>query len=171
MNNYDGLDWSPSLSLWLAVGYPGISATSPDGNAWTSRGIDSGSFPHLRSVAWSPTLGVFSITASSEGVAYTSSDGIAWLKHPIGGGLSLMEVTWGRGVFVATAWNVSTHDSVAYSFDGISWSILDTTMNSNLNGIAWINGPTGSAGRFIVVGDTYGVSTDPRCAVSGQIPY
>jgi hypothetical protein len=62
-NNWQGITWSPELSLFVAVADTGTNrvATSPDGITWTGRTIDANGW---YGITWSPELSLFAAVAS-----------------------------------------------------------------------------------------------------------
>ena len=169
----DGITWTGiGTSIFVTRGYgvawngtrfvAGGSGTnsiaySTDGISWT--GIGSSVFSSGRGVAWNGTSFV-AVGASTNSIAY-STDGITWT------GIGTSIFSTGRGV--ASTMRVGmipaipqvnvtsekktwvavgrTGNSIAYSFDGISWTGIGTSIFSTYGlGVAW-NGT-----RFVATG-------------------
>ena len=101
----NALAYSPSLGLWVAVGYFGgdsVETSSNNGTSWTAHStpMDSGSDPP-NAVAWSPALALF-CAGTPTGKIYTSPDGVTWTLSgtPF---TEVFDIAWSGelGVFVA----------------------------------------------------------------------
>jgi hypothetical protein len=123
--NYFGIEYSPSLDLFVAVAPAGTNqiATSTDGIAWTGR-----TAPNTNAwygIAWSPTLAMFVAVANSgTNKAMYSYNGINWnLSTSSDETASWGRVIWasGPGVFIATNQAASTSSNIMISKDGINW--------------------------------------------------
>lgn len=165
---YFGVDWSPTLGIFCAVGVrdPETDAmilTSEDGITWVEQTVPADVL-YLFDVAWSETLGIWcavGLDDSSDLITCTSSDGITWTRHAMG--ITNVQVDGffgigeGDGVFVATGED-GTNEGLASSTDGINWT-LRTTGAANVqnwndarwNGSYWIlvGNCTGAAGARI----------------------
>jgi hypothetical protein len=106
---------------------------------WTTRAFGT---DVLRSVVWSGTKYVAVGLVGSDGVIYTSPDGITWTSQTANASSpsSLHGVAWSEAQFVA----VGDNGTVRTSLDGITW----TTRNSGatLYGVVW------SGTQFVAVG-------------------
>ena len=123
----EGYLWSVTYGngLFVALSYYGSNAlTSPDGVTWTARSIPSGGW---RSVAYSPTLGLFaavSEVAASNNVM-TSPDGITWTRRTnpdaAEGWLSLCAGP--GGMFVSVTSPAASKQKTIRSTDGTTWTV------------------------------------------------
>lgn len=120
--DYNGVIWISELGLFVTVG-SGIRI-SADGNSWNQTlNLYSEEVPWetLYNVAWSPELGMIVAVGTSDGIIsqgliYTSSNGITWSRTLFG--TPCYDVTWisELGVFILTGGY-----SLKFSPDGISW--------------------------------------------------
>jgi uncharacterized phage protein (TIGR02218 family) len=170
-NVYRAVGWSPSLGLWLATGHNGASATAASAaTSWTGRGIDTANNPELTSVAWSDALGLFLVAGFDK--VYALRDGIAWSAVPFTG-MNQLTVVWGGRValVMGSATTGAMRDALAYSFDGLAWTILDVaaTPNGGMQAATWVAGSSGLAGKFVMVGSAGGGS-GPECLTTGSLP-
>lgn len=136
LRRYGGLfDIAYGGGLFVAVGFPGLVFTSPDGLSWTQR--DSGVTATLWGVAYGGKTTKKFVAVGNDATIVTSADGITWsavannLHHTTGGTFdySLKDVAYGDAdtfnYFVLVATNSS--DSLGYAFymsgdqDGSSW--------------------------------------------------
>jgi hypothetical protein len=131
-----GVEWSSSLSLWVAVG-SGTShtiATSPDGITWTGRGTSISGYGNR--VAWNGSLWV-AVGQGTNTIA-TSVDGITWT----GRGTSMFNyegkgVAWSKSLSLWVAVG-SGPNTIATSVDGITWTGRGNSILSNYGfGVAW----------------------------------
>lgn len=80
----------------------------------------------LKSIAWSPTLGMFVAVGDTDvsGNAMRSTDGLNWTAMSIATTASWRNVIWadGPGLFVAAGRTAAGASTVAYSSDGINWT-------------------------------------------------
>lgn len=74
-----GVAWSPTLSLFCAVGETGEIQTSPDGVTWTRRTPGSAFAGTFLAIAWSDSHAKF-IAVGANGEVQTSSNGTAWTR-------------------------------------------------------------------------------------------
>ena len=117
---------------------------------WTARTFGGGV---LTSVVWSGTQFVAVGLVQSDGIIYTSPDGITWTSQTVNASSpsSLHGVAWSdiQTQFVA----VGDNGTVLTSSDGVTW----TTRNSGatLFGVAW------SGTNFVAVGYGGGIYTSP----------
>lgn len=109
--------------IWVAVGTGNTNtiATSLDGIYWLGRGnyIFSTS---CNGIDWSPEQKKYVAVGSGTNVVATSMDGIYWR----GTNTTLFsvegkDVKWNGSIWVATGSNSSTGNTIAYSYDAISW--------------------------------------------------
>lgn len=153
--------WSPTLSIFAAVGFGGsvFASSSPDGLTWTGR---SSLANHLwRAVVWADTLGLFVATGGNStvdaGIA-TSPDGQTWTSRTTPVTADFNAVAWSNalGLLVATInpGSVSTTPQYATSTDGITWTAhtLPTFPGStSLSGVCW----SVDLGMFVIAAGQY----------------
>jgi hypothetical protein len=147
----DGINWSvsllPAITNWHSIAYgngmfiatpytltpesgPGnIIALSSDGINWTSLTLEIDS---LRDNQIIYADGKFVISGGAiNGGSFYSTDGINWNQCLVtGGGINLERVAYGSGRFVAVDNSSSAVNKIAYSLDGINWSIIEVFQNS-----------------------------------------
>ena len=140
-NNWEGLCWSPELSLFCAVANTGTGnrvMTSPDGITWTSRA--SPDDIAWTSVCWSPELGIFCAVASSGTQrAMTSPDGINWTLRSTAETNNLWtSVCWAAeiGLFCAVATG-GTIRRIMTSPDGITWTSRTAPSGQEWFSVCW----------------------------------
>jgi hypothetical protein len=140
--------WVDALGLYVLGGIWAYM-TSPDGINWTSRIIDDGS-AWLYSFAWSPEIEkLCTIKAQYSGVSYVSSDGINWtVGTDASANAAYLSLTWSPelGLFLGVN-NNST--SVAYSSDGLNWTLSTPGLSIRYNGACW----SPELGIFCIVSD------------------
>ena len=133
-------------SGFVAVGANGTLLTSPDGANWTAQVSGTGSA--LRSVAFGLSLAAGSrYVAVGDGTIVTSTDAATWTPVPSPPASNLQSVVFGSR-FVA----VGQGGAVAYSDDGINWSLL-TAGSLDLNRVIFVPGmymAVGAAGANAV---------------------
>ena len=150
----NGLAWSPTLSLWVAVGtgtttiyYTTVSNgssgwTAATGNLFTTAGY---------SVAWSPTLNLF--VAAGQGtysIAY-STNGILWvglISGPDNFTTNGYGITWASplNLFIATGTGAN---NFLTSPDGLNWTPRGSTGVDSLGeAVAWSQ----SLNQWLLVG-------------------
>ncbi len=151
-HTWQGLAWSPDLTLFCAVATPDPSGetamTSPDGVNWTIQtcpGTSStnGSNP----IAWSGALGLFCSVgdgAAPGNIMLTSPDGANWTQQTIAGhpNCAPNAVAWSPdlGLFVGVPFpTIFPADNVAVSSpDGINWTArVIPDPNNSWDGVAW----------------------------------
>jgi hypothetical protein len=95
--------------------------------------------------------------------AWTSPEGINWTAQTSGiVNFTPYAIAWSGLVFVAIGYDsTNLNDVLAISHDGLNWSMVDSSLNASLYGIAYCVGPQGAAGYFYVVAKTNGVAGDP----------
>lgn len=114
-DDFRGVVWDPSNSLWVICGTGEAVETSPNGTAWTARVTPA--TDDLYAVA---TDGSSIIVAVGDaGKILTSPDGVTWTVRVSGVANNLRDVVWAAdlGLFVAVG-----NTDVLTSPDGISWS-------------------------------------------------
>jgi hypothetical protein len=148
-----GVRWGITYGngLFVVVGHNGYVATSPDGQNWTNRTGQSGS--------WYDVIyndGLFVAVGGYYGVhsrVMTSTNGIDWVARTAGDDTDFWRsVTYGKGLYVAVGLATSSYGSaevVMTSPNGIDW----TTRSAP--GISWLSVTYGK-GIFVAVGyDSY----------------
>lgn len=131
---FNEIEYSPSLALWVGVGGSGAIYTSPDLVTWTSR--TSNTTQYLYSVRWSSSLSLFVATGSSSAIV-TSPNGTTWtVRTPATTAQSLYCCDWVNGYFVISGYGIAQ-----YSANGTSWSNLTITgwSSSYLTTIKFVN--------------------------------
>lgn len=112
---YNAVTWSGTGFVVVGSGGSGaVIDTSPDGVTWSS--VDGSGISELEGIAWSGK----SFVAVGSGGIYSSLDGVSWTHQqaPIGTGLALHGVTFGRSEFLA----VGDTGTILTSLDGITWT-------------------------------------------------
>lgn len=132
--------------VYVAVGYGGLVATSPDGTAWTKRSFGNSSDFGVLNVQFLNTA-FYAVT--NAGGIFRSSDGISWTHIQVGVN-ALASVAYGSGVYVA----VGSASALASSPDGISWTQRTWPgVHNNFESVTFGNG------AFVGVGDSaFGIS-------------
>jgi hypothetical protein len=138
-NSWQGIAWSPQLSLFVAVGDGATPVmTSPDGRVWTARAASNQLW---MDVAWSPALGLFVAVAQTGAQrVMTSPDGINWtLRNASNNALLWKSVAWSpeKSIFVAT--HLTNSADVMTSVSGIAWATraIDPLVTNGLNKVVW----------------------------------
>ena len=133
----EGITWTPAANspfsttannavwngkMWVAVGSGGNTiATSSDGNTWVGRGsyifTSTGS-----AIAWSRDQALWVAGGSGTNSLAYSSDSVYW--YGIGNSIlsAVNDVQWNGNIWVAAGNPISGNKSLAYSYDGKSWS-------------------------------------------------
>lgn len=150
-SSVNGLCWSPSLRLWVAVGSNSRIATSPDGQIWTSRA--SGVTSAFYSIAASSSI---LVAGAGGGQFATSPDGVTWTARTSPAWTStdyLNSIAWSPtlGLFVL----VMSGGKIATSPDGITWTARTSGTTTTLRSIAW----SSHLALFVVTGDTVNLTS------------
>jgi hypothetical protein len=150
--NWLGVDYSPSLDLWCAVGFTSgaIMTSSDDGLTWTLQ--TSGTTANLFSVAWSPTLNLFVTCGNGNGSVLTSSNGINWF-----GGFApnnqFRQIKWSERLKLFVMTGATGNERIFYSVDGIHFIVARAPFyNGTIWGVGFNNDP----------------STPERCIIGGN---
>ena len=156
-----GIAWSPILNIWVAVGHG--SATTPtnglfqlaysyDGINWV--GVPSVIFPGNRGicVTWGKDKFVAGGGNTSGGnKIYYSTDGINWIANSGVFSNGYLGIGFNGSIWVAVG-NNGASTGVAYSYNGINWSLgVSTIFNSGSQinqAVAW----SGSLNRWVATG-------------------
>ena len=154
-----GIAWNGSY--WIAVGQNGILdnntgvvsdasgviAKSTDGLIWDTSNNATTIFSSVNSIAWNGSMWVAVGTAILDySIAY-SDDGISWTGTNVTPGnnnyflSSGYDVAWNGKMWIVVGSgykNISYATSIAYSYDGITWTSLGATIFSLRGlGVAW----------------------------------
>lgn len=123
--------------VWVAVGEGGNTlATSNNGDEWTGRGKYVFS-ERASGVAWSKEQNRFVAVGKSTTVAH-SVDGVYWLGGSIPGMVEGKCVKWNGEIWVAGGVPVvNGTGSIAYSFDGKTWTSVPGMFSGNAHTIEW----------------------------------
>ena len=157
MSSLDGITWTPAATpppsrQWMSVTYgdnkfvavakEGYVMTSSDGASWTEIAFANAwtgiTFANNQFVAVAESAG------AGRGQVMTSANGTSWTLQTAASVSSWASVTYGNGIFVATAWNGT--DRVMTSPDGITWTAQTATSTSS----QWLS-VTFGAGIFVAV--------------------
>ena len=140
-NDWKGIAWAPSLSLFAAVAASGAGnrvMTSPDGITWTSR--TSAADNSWNGIAWAPSLKLFSaVSATGAGNrVMTSPDGVTWTARTSAADNSWIAIAWAPSLSLFAAVAASgAGNRVMTSPDGITWTSRTSAADNSWNGIAW----------------------------------
>ena len=117
------------------VCYPELGII-PYGQVWTYNAI--GAAPNLRDVAYGANLFV---GVGSTGTIYSSPDAVTWTSRTPPNVPNYTAITYANGRFVAVGATTGAGPiPVAYSDDGITWSLPATGFSATRQGIAYGNG-------------------------------
>jgi hypothetical protein len=112
--SFKALAWSPSLALFVAVGYSGSHATSPNGTNWTHQAAAPAAF---NGICWAEELGIFLLVGENK--IYSSNNGITLtLEEDTTPFHSYKAVAWSGSIFAV----VTTGGRVYSSPDGSTWT-------------------------------------------------
>ena len=168
--NVYSICWSPTLSLFIAVGdcwnngngsfYKIMAST--DGINWESRyTFYTGT---LYGICWSSELSLF-VAVGSLGRIITSVDGTIWITRTNpAGSITLTSVAWSSSLnlFVAIA-NTSTYRIIT-SPNGITWTAQTSFTNtSNWNSVIWASGLS----LFVAVANSGTTTTQIATSANG----
>lgn len=155
-NGWEGLCWSPELSLFCAVAVNGTNQvqTSPDGINWTARSASSVKL--WTSVCWSPELSLFCAVSRDVGTSgvMTSPDGTNWTDRTPAETNTWRSVTWSPALGLFCAVSNSGTNHVMTSPDGTNWTARASTRN--FTGVCWSPALT----LFVAVGNNAASSPD-----------
>lgn len=146
-------DVSFNGSLYVAVGFPGYIATSPDGNTWTIRLSNFSTTPPTEQtisvVTW--TGAVWVAINGIDGVVLRSSDGISWSNATVASTIGITSLAFGNGLVVG----VGSSGMVVTSPDGVTWTARTSGTAQYLRKVVW----TGTL--FVACGNTGTIITSP----------
>ena len=146
--NVYSICWSPTLSLFIAVGdcwnngngsfYKIMS--SSDGINWEPRYIFyTGT---MYSICWSSELSLF-VAVGTLGRIVTSIDGINWItrSNPLGSSITMTSIAWSNTLNLFVSITNSGTYRIITSPDGITWTTQTSfTTASNWNSVIWASG-------------------------------
>ena len=159
--NWQGVAYGNGRFVAVAQGGMQGVMTSTDGLAWTLR--QPAEVNYWRSVAFGN--GVFVAVAAGSETGGTnhvmrSTDGINWTAHG-GNAVSLVNVTYGGGQFVAVGSNATTaNQTVMTSPDGITWT-TQTAHAGAWHGVTYGNGLYAAVANNNTASITQRVMTSP----------
>ncbi|WP_189013619.1 S-layer homology domain-containing protein [Paenibacillus marchantiophytorum] len=134
-------------SQFVAVGWSGKIATSPDGITWTTR--TSGTTSVFRDVAYGNGLYV---AVGENGAIYTSPDAVTWTSRTSNIPYNyLQRVAYGNGMYVA----VGDGGKIVTSPDGVAWTLRTSNRTEQLFALAYGNG------MFVLAGADELIMTSP----------
>ena len=146
--NFEGqaLAWSPSLSLYVAVGDAGYISTSTDGRTWTT--VDPApTVDDIFGVAW--LNGRFYAAGAAQGIL-TSIDGTTWVNATTPGApLALESIAWNGQTGTGAVYVATGYSTVLVSSDGDTWTEAAVPPLGFNDSVAWGGG---LANCFVTVG-------------------
>lgn len=123
-NGFEYVCYSPTLSMFVAIGYNGHILTSTDaGITWTRR--TSPSAGRYDFVEWFSGPGLFAACGSGITGIVTSSDGITWTQRTITGYAGTCGQGWWNGTYAV--FSTTTNNTLVRSSDGINYSLINLT--------------------------------------------
>lgn len=146
-----GVDYSPSLNLYVAVGSLGTNRImkSTDGETWTT--VVAPVLNQWYGLKWSDGLALFVATSinGTGNQVMTSPDGDTWTTRSTGAtSRSWFYVNEGNGLLVATAASGAFGLKVMTSPDAVVWTVRSVSnTNNTFTGSAYGNG------RHVIVGN------------------
>ena len=149
------LAWSPTLSLYVAVGDAGYISTSIDGRNWNT--IDpTPTTSSLYGAAW---LNGRFYAVGEAGIILTSVDGLAWIVATTPAySFDMKSITW-NGQSGADSLYVATGYGMAFtSTDGNTWIEASGPPTGFNNSVVWGNG---AANCFVAVGPSNNIFSSP----------
>jgi PKD repeat protein len=144
----------------VPAGWKGAIFTSPDGTSWTRRHFGG---PGLRGIAAS---GNAYVAVGDNGAVMFSTDAVTWVPVSSGTTMTIWDVAWGGGRFVAGAGNVFSEPygrATITSPDGQTWTNHGTAglpYLSEISEIEYIDG------RFIAGGWNAGIRESTNLGIT-----
>ena len=152
-NLWNGVCYSPSLDLFVSVGYDTSMGNSNvmvmSSNVWSLRGTANNN--NYQSICWSDELGIFAMVSDS-GVGnrvQTSVDATNWTQQVSAADNQWSSIAWSPllNCFAACS-TTGSGNQIQTSSDGVNWSLQSTPVGSyQFNSITWSD-----IGSFVVVG-------------------
>ncbi len=152
----NGVAYSSSLKLFVAVGSAGAVYSSTDAKSWTARTSATGS--DLYAVSFSS--GRF-IAVGADGAVIRSSNGIDWTAPTSPTGVTLRGITDYNGTAIA----IGDSGTILLSGNGESWSTVSSGTTATLNAIA----SSSALGRVVIAGDAGTLLSSNSPAQSWQL--
>jgi hypothetical protein len=132
------VEYSPELTLFVAVSGTGTIMTSGDSITWTMKTAPNSN--SWTSVVWSSELILFVAVANSGtgNRVMTSVNGTAWVSRTSAADNNWASVCWSPELtlFVAVA-NSGTGNRVMTSPDGVTWTSRTTPADNSWNSVIW----------------------------------
>jgi hypothetical protein len=156
----NGVIWSGTKFVAAGEG-TNVLITSPDGIAWTNSTNGNTIFTTKAvAVCWNGTK--FVAGGSGTNVVATSTDGNTWTAGNTPTAFTeISGIAWNGTRFVAVGITSGNNNCIAYSTDGVTWSVVSTTLFTSGIGIAW-NGvnfiATGAFGTHTVAYSADGIT-------------
>ena len=164
----------PNTDRFVAVGNFGAVMYSDDGKIWNDT---TAPIQGWTSVVWSQELGLY-VAVAYGGTSMYSSDGINWSNVGVSGLIpnQWRAITWAgapRNRFVAVSDNAEsggTLNRIAYSDNGINWTMTNASEAIFLSDVAWAPAPislfcaVGGGGTNNTMTSADGILWTPRVA-------
>lgn len=151
----NALAWSPTRSLYVAVGDNGYISTSTDGSSWNH--LDPApTTTGLHGVSW---LNGRFYAVGETGTILTSINGVDWLSATTPASTySLESVTWNGQSGIDALYVATGYGTVFISSDGDTWTEVNTPPLGFNDSVVWGGG---SANCFVVVGKDNHIFSSP----------
>jgi len=160
------VEYAPALDIYVGlgsdVGLDGDGMYSSDGITWTPMTTGASNVDSWNSIAWSPSLGIFTAVGSynTGNKCVSSTDGTTWTQRatPTPTTIFWNSVCWSpeKAIFVAVGWNTAgSVATVMTSTNGTSWTQRTITLTAVLSTVIWSKWH----GMFIAAGDRYLVTS------------
>lgn len=171
---WNGLAWNGTVFCAVGNGTGNQAMTSPDGITWTGRAISANNW---QDVAWNGTV-FCAIGFGATNRAATSPDGITWTNRTAAAAVNYSGIVWASSLslFVVTATNGTTANSVMTSPDGTTWTSRSCP-NANAWNFIFLGGPfltacatNGSTGGgYLVMNSRDGINWTSRRLYPNQL--
>jgi len=150
------LAWSPTLSLYVAVGDAGYIGTSTDGRSWNT--IDPApTTSGLYGAAW---LNGRFYAVGETGIILTSVDGLDWVVATTPAySFDMESITWNGGSGTDSLYVATGYGMVFTSTDGDTWVEAATPPTGFNISVAWGGG---AANCFVAVGLSNNIFSSPN---------
>jgi hypothetical protein len=150
--------WSPALGAFIILGLDGHVLKSTDGYVWDVLLADYPGYSYasgssaMESLLWAPGDNVFFGPATDSTGAYLSVDGFNWTHHPMNSeDWRFSAYSPERSAFLTIGFDSGYSKSIAYSYDGQSWT-YDVAGTENKYWGWWEVIWAESLGKFIASG-------------------